>query len=483
MVLLMFLLIFLRLLNLESHVTFLGDQGRDAIIMKRILSLEHFPAIGAPTSIGMVYLGPFYYYFMAPWLLIFNFNPLGPAFGVAFLSLVLGLLALTIVNKHFGRLTGFFFLFLLTFSASNISLGRFSWNPNLLPIFTFYTLYAFYRLLSDKPFTSLWKDVGFSLLFGALFSFSLQLHYLAAFLLPTLLVFFLYQINKTKQFKLLFIRLLAAIASFGFFSLPLLIFDLRHNFLNSRNFIKLFSQGDVASNASYISKLSETATGLFQHTFQVSFNGLTSLILLLLLLLAFVRFSGKKQSLFYWLMVVNLVFYILGFSLMSSGRFEHYFGPVYFSLFITLGSLFAVRFTNCSLCRKIIPIFVILYLLANFAKFRVIFTPGGYQIKQAQSLSRFLLGKISQTPYQIASIPYTETHGQYRYFLEIFDKAPLEENSNETAELLFILCYQKECDVLNDPQWQIAAFANKKVAKIWNIEGVKIYKLEHRQEP
>jgi len=104
-------LVVLRFINLNSHVTFLGDQGRDAIIMKRIVTFEHFPAIGAPTSIGMVYLGPFYYYFMAPWLLLFNFNPLGPAFGVAFLSVILGLLAYYLIYKHFFPNRPFFSVF------------------------------------------------------------------------------------------------------------------------------------------------------------------------------------------------------------------------------------------------------------------------------------------------------------------------------------------------------------------------------------
>jgi len=68
--------LFLRFYKLNGFVTFLGDQGRDAIIIKRIVSFEHFPAIGPPTSVGQVYLGPFYYYFIAPWLWLFNFEPM-----------------------------------------------------------------------------------------------------------------------------------------------------------------------------------------------------------------------------------------------------------------------------------------------------------------------------------------------------------------------------------------------------------------------
>ena len=65
--------IFLRFYRFSDFATFLGDQGRDAIIIKRMLTFEHLPAIGAPTSVGQVYLGPFYYYFIAPWLLLFKF--------------------------------------------------------------------------------------------------------------------------------------------------------------------------------------------------------------------------------------------------------------------------------------------------------------------------------------------------------------------------------------------------------------------------
>jgi len=50
---------FLRFYRLNDFAMFLSDQGRDAIIIKRILTGEHFPAIGAPTSVGQVYLGPF----------------------------------------------------------------------------------------------------------------------------------------------------------------------------------------------------------------------------------------------------------------------------------------------------------------------------------------------------------------------------------------------------------------------------------------
>src|SRR3989338_8322988 len=106
-ILVLFLIgVFLRFYRFPEFVTFLGDQGRDAIIVKRIITFEHFPAIGAPTSYGQVYLGPFYYYFMAPWLALFNFNPIGPAVGVALLSTAFILIVYYAVTDLFNAKAG-----------------------------------------------------------------------------------------------------------------------------------------------------------------------------------------------------------------------------------------------------------------------------------------------------------------------------------------------------------------------------------------
>src|SRR3990167_69668 len=133
---------FLRLYRFDSFVTFLGDQGRDALIIKRIITLEHLPAIGAPTSVGQIYLGPFYYYFIAPWLLLFNFEPIGLAFGVAFFSSLFILVFYHLIKKIFDPMTALISAFFIPFSSVLVESSRFSWNPNLLPLFSLLFIYA-----------------------------------------------------------------------------------------------------------------------------------------------------------------------------------------------------------------------------------------------------------------------------------------------------------------------------------------------------
>jgi len=71
--------------------------------------------------------------------------------------------------------------------------------------------------------------------------------------------------------------------------------------------------------------------------------------------------------------------------------------------------------------------------------------------------------------------------GHIRYYLEIGGKRPLAEESPQVGNELYVLCYEKSCDVLNHPQWQIASFYNKKIKSIWVVDRVKIYQLIHEK--
>lgn len=56
----------LRLYRLSSTIMFQGDQGRDALIVAKMFKDFDLAFVGPVTSIGNMYLGPFYYYFMLP---------------------------------------------------------------------------------------------------------------------------------------------------------------------------------------------------------------------------------------------------------------------------------------------------------------------------------------------------------------------------------------------------------------------------------
>ena len=61
---------FFRLYKIADYMTFLGDEGRDVLIVRNLLTKADPILIGPGTSVGNMYLGPLYYYFN--WNMIFS---------------------------------------------------------------------------------------------------------------------------------------------------------------------------------------------------------------------------------------------------------------------------------------------------------------------------------------------------------------------------------------------------------------------------
>ena len=169
-----FIFIFLRLYQFHEYVMFLSDQGRDALIIRKILTFENWPLIGAPSSIGQVYLGPFYYYLISPFLLFLNWDPSGLAFGVFLYALIGTIFLFKFVSRYHDEASALILVTLISTSSVLIHFSRFSWNPNLLPYFGFFSIYYFYNWLKKPSLKN-----GF--IFGVSVGLTIQLHYLALF--------------------------------------------------------------------------------------------------------------------------------------------------------------------------------------------------------------------------------------------------------------------------------------------------------------
>lgn len=460
----------LRLYRFEEFVTFLGDQGRDAIIAKRIVTFENFPAIGAPSSVGQIYLGPFYYYLIAIFLPLFGYNPAGLAYGVALIWLIALPCIWYLVYKRFGMTVSLLVLIFLSFSQSMIELSRFSWNPNLLPVFSFFTFYFLYQWMKEKN----WM---YALLFGSFLSFTIQLHYLALLLFPTIGLAYLFYFPRTFKLKNLITQTGMAIGAFIFFSVPLILFDLKHDFLNARNFLALFTEGKVSSDASYFDKLQTSLHQFFIHSFQLTIPTEYVFLFFILLVVCFGCIALRIKSRFLLLNLSNFVIYLLGFALLSSPPHMHYFGPVYVSTYLlvtTIPTLFRKNYIHIILA----SIVAVSFIYYNFLKYPYFTQETNNQIVLAETIAKSFMPYIGKQPIQIVTIPFTETDAHYRYFLEIKGYEILAQDSPAQPEELFVMCFQ-ECIPQDDPQWQIAAFQNKKVITSWKIDRVTIYKIIH----
>ena len=116
LVIILFFSAYLRLNDIRDYMVFLGDQGRDVLTVKRMLKDGDLVFIGPTASVGGFFLGPFYYYLMAPSLLLSNFDPVGPAVMVAALSIVTTYLCYYFASKYVSPLAGILAALLFTVS-------------------------------------------------------------------------------------------------------------------------------------------------------------------------------------------------------------------------------------------------------------------------------------------------------------------------------------------------------------------------------
>ena len=96
---------FLRLYKIADYMTFLGDEGRDALVVYNILHGK-LTFLGPTASVGGFFLGPIYYYFMAIFTLIFNYSPVGPSVMVALFGIATVWLLYTVGKNFFNVRVG-----------------------------------------------------------------------------------------------------------------------------------------------------------------------------------------------------------------------------------------------------------------------------------------------------------------------------------------------------------------------------------------
>lgn len=504
---------FLRFYRLPEYLMFLSDQGRDAIVLKRLVTLEKLVFVGPTTSIGNVFTGPFYYYLVAPFMLLSGLHPVGPAFGIAFINSIGLVGAFWFVVKRFGRTTALIFLALVGLSANQIWQSRFSWNPNPVALFTFLTLIA-WQLAVER------KRMRYYILAGILFGLSFQLHYITIVILAPLLfsvvsdiwIYIKVRVPKTPKFILssfrnLLIRALlfggAAVATFA----PLIVFEIKNHFINTQTLLRASSAGEIqAKNSVYLDRLRDTCAGLFQHLFLIEVNrdvALVIVILSTLLIVYLVRRDNRLRSNFIIWSVILVLANILALSQLETGRHVHYYNPSYWLVYLIIAyivtSLYREikkhisRFNNHMATRLALLSFslLVLTLLNSYIQTQIktlyFLTEKpkiDTQISHAEHVAQYIISQTRTKQYQVVGLPFYETEGHYRFFLEYYGHRPMPADALGDPQELFVICHElnkADCDIPGNPQWQIADFQNRhqdwKVASVKLVEEVRVFKL------
>lgn len=217
--------VFLRFYRLPETAMFIGDQGRDFLMARQIVQGKWLQIRGPQTSIPWLYLGPFFYYFLAFFLWLGNFNPIWPVYGTAFFGVLTIYLIYVLGKKLFDEEVGFLAAFFYAISPYAVLQSRIALHPSIYPVFVILFLMALFNSFTFQesirpPGRCFFLQVGhlrgvFALLMLSFFV-AVQLHLSAILLIPIAVLS--WELSKstrlpksTRFLKLFFLTLLIMI--------------------------------------------------------------------------------------------------------------------------------------------------------------------------------------------------------------------------------------------------------------------------------
>lgn len=500
---------YLRLHDISGYMTFLGDEGRDVLIVKRMIVDHKFTLLGPTASVGGFFLGPIYYYFMLPFLWLWQLDPTGPAVMVALFGTATVALVYKVAKEFSDAFTGLVAATMYAMSPLVIAYSRSSWNPNLVPFFSTLLILLLWQVLEKKQW---WLSIGVGVILGI----GLQLHYLFLFLFPVVGVLTLFYTESIKFIRFYIFLLIGFLIGYS----PFLGFEIRHNFPNTWSVVRFILQGkDTGFSFEYFLKtISDIFFRLFGRLvfrfpqpgifeaqpvvsqFMWAFSTVTAIISSLFILSreVFLKLKGNKISLktdnksvlkgsspFFlsvWLIVVVVLF---GFY--KKGIYDYYFGIMFALPFILVAIVIRYMY-QWKTVRPLALIVICLLFVLNWDGRPFKFPPNN-QLDQAKLIANAVLAKTDNKSFNFALITNSNSDHAYRYFLEVWGHKPVailnEDNDPKrltVTDQLLVICEVPDCQPLGNPLWEVAGFGRAQIEGVWNVSFVKLFKLIHYNE-
>jgi len=449
---------FCRLYRISDYMEFLGDQGRDVVIVRDFLKNGNLFFIGPQTSIGNMYLGPFYYYLIAPALLLANYSPVGPSVFVALLGVATAYLIFFVTKKWFNQSAAHIATFLYAISPIAIKFSNFSWNPNVMPFFALLFVY----LMTEKRY--LWASLAFAM--------CLNSHYLALLLLP--IAFIIWLNNSPKKYIK---ETILAILVFLLSLIPQFLFDLKHQGQNIKALATFFTQRENSTGGTVNLKIyksipvipsifNQVNTDLLAGK-SITFGIIVSIILFIGIIYLLLKHRSQK-------LIYSVLWYfsgLVGLGLYKQHIYSHYFGFLFPVVFILMGYLL-------SKLPKLLTIILLIFLTV----FSILQNPFRWapnsQLKTTTQIVDLIIKNSNSQDFNFALLAKQNYDPPYRYVLSERN-APVKLLQDKITDQLFVVCepFQIDCNPINNPEWGIAAFGWAKIDEQWEINDIKIIKL------
>ena len=476
-IIILFFASLVRFWRVGDLTTFAGDQGIDFLIIKRMLIDGEFtllgPKLGSFSNIAIIYLGPIYYYLIAPFLFFFNFDPIGPAIFIVLLSLLTVVLIYLIGLNFFNKPVAVLASVIFAFSVPIVNESRVALNPNPIPFFSAVLTFSLFKIIIHNSKSLIWP-VLFGISSGVLF----QLHYLTMSLIFLSIIFIL----KKRYLGKIIILIMAFLITIA----PQILFELRHEFFISKQIIaRIQDGGDISSISTFTQNLHRGLELISSLIFYYENFYLGAIIIALMLLLIFQKMKELKKI--YLFLIMSILISIFLASIYALDPQLHYFAHVYpiLALLISLAIYLLADSLKRFHIKAILIIILILFLTTNFSNLGLnrnegYTMPEGWNLTGVKNTSKLITKDASDNrTFNIAATLDGDTRARpYRYLVEVYGKKPLGVENYPESDILYLISRDGKNAILDYYVWEVASFKPFNFESEWHIQnGITLYKL------
>jgi hypothetical protein len=428
-----------------------SDFGRDIFEMQKIINGD-FTLIGPMLSVG-IFTSPLYFYLYAPVMAVFHHSPITIVYANAILFSFTFSLLFYLLSKKQNPIVAFLIMLTLALLPQTIYSARYPGNAfSYYPFLLFILFFPVFGQPTSK------KNL---IILGILSFICLSFHPISIFGIAPLIIWLVIS-NRNKLQKLIFYFVPTVL-----FILPMVFFELRHNFIISRNFTYRVSSNNL---------LPQNNLNFIEQTIVNNYSPYIFLVILagiIFFILYFKKFSIYEKILSFWTILYFLILIII---------IPKYDWSYLVPLNIMLAIALSVSFTKT----RIPSLFLILLiLLIN------IYFPHGLYTKSQRPISRFEdaasyiadnfpnLRKQSFNIIQVSDENILVPVGhEYRFFLNKMGLISLPETNYLSATNLIIFSEIPGIKISAIDNWEINQFGKKfKVEASNKVGSIDIFLL------
>ncbi|MBI2599854.1 glycosyltransferase family 39 protein, partial [Candidatus Daviesbacteria bacterium] len=402
--------LFFRTYKVIDRFGFAGDGDLFSWIVKDILVNQHLRLSGQQTSALGIFIGPLFYYLLTPFFLLFKMDPIGAIIPVTIIGIFTTLSYYFVFTKLFNNRVGLIVAFLHATLLSSVQFDRMVVPSTLTNI---WTVWYFFAIISISR-----GNYQVLPLLGILIGLIWHIHIALIPALVAIPTAFLVS-KKLPNKKNIILFLL----TFSFTSLPLIVFEVRHNFQQ------------VVSLLNNFSTTREGATGLYKFILVInmivknintllfapqSFNFTDNIYFASIILISAVFLIGRKIITFKEIvpLYVWIVGVILFFSLSSSPISEYYFANIeIIFLFFTSLLLYLLFISSIQGRYLVLGVLAIIFIKNAYFFISQDYYHKGYQEKKA--VVDYIIQDAANKNFPCFAINYITSPGEnvgFRYF-------------------------------------------------------------------